>query len=233
MNRSYLLATVLLCLPLFAFAGKNPSDYPLKVHILQQNWSSHNNYRNEFKGTGRGNVWEGDAVHAFDYSYECSFRVGRTARNQPYPARWKKEQLRLAVIAPEIGKNDKYQECTLKTTLHQGVYVLGGGGISELTQENYKGWKAKRDATEAVLQSDVGAVSKLSISSTPAGAEIEVDGDFMGETPSKLELAPGEHQISIKKAGYKVWQTKLKLVPGDVNLNPQLSLTDTSSTKTD
>lgn len=232
MNRPSLLATVFFCFPLFAFAGKNPSDYPLKVHILQQNWSSHNNYRNEFKGTGRGNIWESDAVHAFDYSYECSFRVGRTARNQPYPARWKKTQLRLAVLAPEVGKNDKYQECTLKTTVHQGVYVLGGGGISELTQENYKDWKERRNAAEAVQQSE-GAVSKLSISSTPAGAEIEVDGDFMGETPSVLELVPGEHWISIKKAGYKVWKTKLKLVPGDINLNPQLAVTDTSNTKAD
>jgi hypothetical protein len=221
MNRFCLLAIVLLCFPLFAFAGKAPSDYPLKVHILQQSWSSHNNYRNEFKGTGRGNVWEGDAVHAFDYSYECSFGVRRTARNQPYAAKWKKAQLRLALLAPEIGKNDKYQECTLKTTVHNGVYILGGGGISELSQENFKGWKAKREA-ETDQRSDVAAVSKLSISSTPDGAEIEIDGEFMGNTPSLLNLNPGEHSIAVRNTGYKSWEKHIKLAAGEIKLNAEL-----------
>jgi len=219
MNRPFLLA-IILCFPAFAFASKNPADYPLKVHILQQNWSSHNNYRNEFKGTGRGNVWEGDLIHAFDYSYECSFGVRRTARNQPYLAKWKQPRLRLALIAPQIGKENKYQECTLKTTVHDGVYFLGQGGITEMSQEEYKDWRAKRQENFIVPGSS--AVSRLSIDSTPGSAEIEVDGDFMGNTPSTIELNPGEHHITVRKAGYGVWEKTIKLTAGKVTVNAEL-----------
>jgi hypothetical protein len=219
MNRFFLLA-ILLCSSLFAFASKNPADYPLKVHILQQTWASHNNYRDEFKGTGRGNVWEGDLIHAFDYTYQCSFGLRRTARNQPYLAKWKQPHLRLALLASEIGKEGKYQECTLKTTLHDGVYILGGGGITEMSQEEYKDWKAKRQ--ENSIASGSPARSKLSIDSTPGSAEIEVDGDYMGNTPSTLELNPGEHHIAVKKTGYTIWEKTIKLAPGEVTVNADL-----------
>ena len=219
MNRFVLLA-IFLCSTLFAFASKNPADYPLKVHILQQNWVSHNNYRDEFKGTGRGNIWEGDLIHAFDYSYECSFGLRRTARNQPYLAKWKQPHLRLALLASQIGKEGKYQECTLKTTVHDGVYILGQGGITEMSQEDYKDWKAKRQ--ESSIASGSSALSKLSIDSTPGSAEIEVDGDYMGSTPSTLELNPGEHHITVKKTGYTVWEKTIKLAPGEVTVSAEL-----------
>jgi len=219
MNRLFLLA-ILLCSSFFAFASKNPADYPLKVHILQQTWASHNNYRNEFKGTGRGNIWEDDSIHAFDYSYECSFGLRRTARNQPYLAKWKQPHLRLALLASQIGKENKYQECTLKTTVHEGVYIVGGGGITEMSQADYKDWQAKRQ--EHPIVSTSSATSKLSVDSAPGSAEIEVDGEFMGDTPSTLELSPGEHHITVKKAGYTIWEKTIKLAPGEVTVNAQL-----------
>ncbi len=63
---------------------------------------------------------------------------------------------------------------------------------------------------------------KLSIVSTPEAADIEVDGSFMGNTPSAIELSPGEHTVSVTKAGYKDWQRKIKLAAGDIRLNAQL-----------
>ena len=153
MKRFGLLAVFLSGIALAAFAGKSPSDYPLKVHILQQNWASHNLRYNEYRATGRGNIWEGDSVHAFEFTYDCSFGVRRTARNEPYLAKWKKPQTRLALLESQIGKSNKYRECELKTTVHDGVYILGGGGISEMSQDEYKAWKAKR-ATAATDPED-------------------------------------------------------------------------------
>ena len=225
MGRFSLLAVVLLCFPLFAFMRKDPSEYPLKVHILQQNWSSHNNYRNEFKGTGRGNIWEGESIYAFDYSYTCYFRLSRTARNQPYMAKWEKPHLRLALIAPQIGKENKYEGCTLKTTVHEGIYFLGGGGITEMSQQDYKEWKAKRELAKAGQEGGAAvpsALSRLSVASTPDSAEIEVDGEFVGNTPSVLELDPGEHNIAVKKTGYKAWEKSIKLTAGEIKLNAEL-----------
>ena len=91
----------------------------------------------------------------------------------------------------------------------------------------------KPGADETVLSSAVApgpakaATVKLAIVSTPDAADIEVDGSFMGNTPSAIELTPGEHAIVVTKNGYKPWQRKIKLAPGDIKLNAQLE-TDTA-----
>jgi PEGA domain-containing protein len=223
MNRILILIVLLWAAPLLLFARKDPANYPLKVHILQQPWASHNLRHGEHRGTGRGNIWEGDSIHAFEFTYECGFPLQKTARNQPYMGKWNKPQLRLAILAPKIGKNDSYQECVMKTTVHPGVYVLGGGGITEMSQEEFKGWRAQRDAARTQPgNSGVPASALISVASIPDGAEIEVDGEFMGNTPSVFELDPGEHQITIAKAGYKAWEKKLKLTAGEVKLKAEL-----------
>ena len=65
-------------------------------------------------------------------------------------------------------------------------------------------------------------VTKASIVSTPAGADIEVDGSFVGNTPSTLDLAAGDHTIKVSKTGFKDWERKLKAGGGNVNLNVEL-----------
>jgi hypothetical protein len=223
MRRFSFFAAFLLALSMFASAAKKPADYPLKVHVLQQNWSSHNPYRGEYKATGRGNIWDADSIHAFDFTYDCSFGLTRTARNQPYLAKWTKPHLRLTILAGEIGRNDAYRECKLETTVHEGVYILGAGGITQMSQEDFKVWRARRQATSDAQQNDGSkTVSKLSVTSTPDSAEIEVDGEFVGNTPSKLELAPGEHSVAVRKAGYKAWEKKFKLAAGEIKLNAEL-----------
>ncbi len=52
------------------------------------------------------------------------------------------------------------------------------------------------------------------VKSTPPGADINVDGKFMGNTPSTIQLAPGEHQISIEKEGLRPWQRTMTVSPG-------------------
>ncbi len=67
------------------------------------------------------------------------------------------------------------------------------------------------------------STAKLSITSIPDGADIEIDGNFSGNTPSNLEVPEGEHAITVKKSGYKAWERKLKVVAGsNVNLKPAL-----------
>ena len=67
------------------------------------------------------------------------------------------------------------------------------------------------------------ALGKVRIVSQPDGAEIEVDGSFVGNTPSTIELPKGEHIIIVKKAGYKVWERKIRLSGGEVSLNAELT----------
>lgn len=62
----------------------------------------------------------------------------------------------------------------------------------------------------------------LAIASTPPGADIEVDGGFVGNTPSTLTLTPGSHQIVVKKKGFVDWTKTLNVTGGNVNLNAEL-----------
>ena len=68
----------------------------------------------------------------------------------------------------------------------------------------------------------VAGVHQIAMTSMPVGAEIEVDGAFVGNTPSTVEVAPGEHEIAIKKAGYQTWQRKMRITGGNVNVLAEL-----------
>jgi len=46
------------------------------------------------------------------------------------------------------------------------------------------------------------STSGLTVESSVPNCDIEVDGSFVGSTPSTLNLAPGKHQILVKKTGY-------------------------------
>jgi hypothetical protein len=63
----------------------------------------------------------------------------------------------------------------------------------------------------------------VAIRSTPDGADITVDGKYMGSTPSTVMLAPGDHTIKIEKAGFTVWERTLTLsVGGKVTVDASL-----------
>lgn len=66
------------------------------------------------------------------------------------------------------------------------------------------------------------AANKVSVSSTPVGADIELDGEFVGSTPSVVDIPPGEHTIIVKKAGYKPWQRQMKTTGGAINVVAEL-----------
>jgi len=77
-------------------------------------------------------------------------------------------------------------------------------------------------ATAQVLPVAVSSATRISINSTPAGADIEVDGAFVGSTPSTIEVATGDHTVTVSKNGFKSWERKLKAGGGNVNLNVEL-----------
>jgi len=74
----------------------------------------------------------------------------------------------------------------------------------------------------APVSSDQGAAAELEVSSTPDGADIEIDGNFVGSTPSTLGVAAGPHQLSVKKAGFKPWERKITVSSGRVKIDATL-----------
>jgi hypothetical protein len=69
---------------------------------------------------------------------------------------------------------------------------------------------------------DAPAASQVVVSSVPPNADIELDGNFVGSTPSTIEIAPGEHSVLVKKAGYRDWQRSMKITGGSINIAAEL-----------
>jgi len=114
-----------------------------------------------------------------------------------------------------------------------------GGSVQDACEEIVKHWAQHgadlraAAAKESASLTPVGAsqrptaiattnAPKIAVGSTPDGADIEIDGSFVGNTPSSVEVAAGEHQVVIKKSGYKEWSRKLKVSGGDIKLNAEL-----------
>lgn len=75
----------------------------------------------------------------------------------------------------------------------------------------------------APTSAQVANSAKISVVSVPDGADIEVDGSFVGNTPSDIDVSDGEHNVSIQKSGYKPWQRKIKVSAGSsVHLKAEL-----------
>jgi hypothetical protein len=55
---------------------------------------------------------------------------------------------------------------------------------------------------------------KCSFTSTPTGAEITLDGKYVGNTPSEIDLTAGTHALVFSMAGFTQWKRDLTVLPG-------------------
>lgn len=95
-------------------------------------------------------------------------------------------------------------------------------GHKQSTAANLEPVSAKSAATITMASEIKQLGAHLNVASTPDGADIEIDGNFMGSTPSSLQLQPGDHLVAVKKVGYKAWERKMKVVGGDVSIKADL-----------
>jgi len=58
------------------------------------------------------------------------------------------------------------------------------------------------------------ALPSLQFWSNPMGADVFVDGGYVGRTPVASAVFPGEHIVIIQKADYGVWQHKIQVTVG-------------------
>jgi hypothetical protein len=54
------------------------------------------------------------------------------------------------------------------------------------------------------------------VKSDPDGADVSVDGKFVGNAPSTMQLPPGDHLVLMEKPGFKRWQRGVSLTPGGI-----------------
>jgi hypothetical protein len=90
-------------------------------------------------------------------------------------------------------------------------------GDTRLDQAKFQG--VKTDASTA----NTVAAALLDLASTPTGADIEIDGKFVGSTPSSISVSPGDHDIAVKKSGFADWTRKVTVSTGHVNISAELT----------
>jgi hypothetical protein len=73
---------------------------------------------------------------------------------------------------------------------------------------------ADNGQAESHLEPRYATPANVVIKSTPAGADIDVDGKYVGSTPSTVQIAPGDHDISIEKEGLTPWQRTMTVSAG-------------------
>jgi len=64
--------------------------------------------------------------------------------------------------------------------------------------------------------------AEIAVSSTPSAADINIDGAFVGSTPSNLSVPVGDHTITVVKKGYKSWERKIHVTSGRIEISADL-----------
>lgn len=84
-------------------------------------------------------------------------------------------------------------------------------------------FSANSDGTVGLTTASNTNLSFIDVKSDPIGADIELDGNYVGNAPSTIQVKAGEHKLVIKKAGYTPWERTIMISSsGTVNVSAQL-----------
>lgn len=80
-----------------------------------------------------------------------------------------------------------------------------------------------KDGKLVSMEQSGPASATLAVSSEPAGAEIYVDGQLLSSTPATVEVTAGNHQLTLKLAGYQDWTRNIHVLPASaIHFEPTL-----------
>jgi hypothetical protein len=74
----------------------------------------------------------------------------------------------------------------------------------------------------ATAVSSQAVTASLTVDASVAGADVAVDGNFVGSTPSTVSVATGQHTITVTKKGYADWSRSMKVSGSAVRLDADL-----------
>lgn len=131
-----------------------------------------------------------------------------------------------------LNSKDNGNSCEMQVqTAYSGAFSNDAGdfkkrveaSLDKLKSEPLPNPTAPPDQSNAPVAAPVAAPqASLDINSTPAGADIEIDGSFVGNTPSTLTVDLGSHKVVIKKKGFNDWSRILNVSGGTIHLNADL-----------
>lgn len=141
--------------------------------------------------------------------YTVDFHVGITAWSWGYNMR--------LIVTPA---SENHSKVTIGVLRSDGKVFSWGSGKKEVRKilagidaelASLKGGPEQQ--TAAAPRAQESSVCILEVSSDPTGADVELDGKFVGTTPTTLRLKPGEYTVTVRKAGFALWARKLAAIP--------------------
>ena len=83
--------------------------------------------------------------------------------------------------------------------------------------------QTKTADTKAGSAPSEAANGTVNVSSNPSGADVSLDGEFVGNCPAVLKMSSGKHTVTVKMSGYKDWSRDITVQPGsEVQLTANL-----------
>jgi PEGA domain len=125
-----------------------------------------------------------------------------------------------------LNSMDSGNSCEMQIqTAYSGIGNNDAGDLKKRVDQSLdklKGEPLENSGAAASSAPVAAAPASLAIDSNPSDADIEIDGAFVGNTPSTLSVAPGSHRITVKKRGFKDWTKTLNVTGGTVHLKAEL-----------
>jgi hypothetical protein len=82
---------------------------------------------------------------------------------------------------------------------------------------------------QSATETQVSNNAEIAVSSTPPGADDELDGALVGSTPSTISATIGDHTITLKKSGFTTWERKIKVGGGKIPISANLQASEGTS----
>lgn len=191
---------LLLAAPAFASTHKFPYDTP-----CNELWRA---IKDTLKTSGKYGI-----IAIDNTEMTASYNIGGNLTGK---------RINSAILAP-AG-----QGCELQIqTAYSGLVNNDAGDMKKRIDESLAKLKqtplpAPEAAPAPAAKPDAAAQTSIAVDSTPAGADIEIDGNFVGSTPSTVNVPSGVHEVVVKKKGFADWKRKMNVTGGVLRLNAEL-----------
>ncbi len=232
MSRPTALTLAFLLAASFSFAQQQPTASPAPSSAASDAAKPRVFLQSQSKGTNRNADRDQSMEMSKDFEEVCpSVRVTIAQQMADYTVLLNHIEIGLFVRDNQFQLADKNGDLLSKTK--EGGSIKGGvKKVCDLILANWA--KTTGQASAASAEAPAPAPSaepaapvqpttvQIAISSTPDGADIEIDGGFVGNTPSSIEATPGDHVVVIHKKGFKDWERKVKVSGGSISLRADL-----------
>jgi len=123
-------------------------------------------------------------------------------------------------VAKQKGGSKNSQAMAEAVAKHLKDFVEHNAGKEILTASASQAATVQSSQTEPPVVADHSQpeppmqTASVIVKSTPPGCDINIDGKYMGSTPSTIQLSPGEHLVSIEKEEMRPWQRTMTVTAG-------------------